>query len=94
MNPPSPPTEKELFARALELPAAERPDFLERTCEGDATRRARIGALLAAHDTAGAFLENAPEFVRPARVVLFSSADERNGIAFRPCSHSDDTLRA
>ncbi len=49
----------EIFAEAIELPAAERAAFLDRACSRDAVLRARVEALLTAHDHAGEFLENA-----------------------------------
>jgi WD40 repeat protein/serine/threonine protein kinase len=42
--------EEALFALALEKPAAKRAAFLDAMCEGDAPLRARLDALLAAHD--------------------------------------------
>lgn len=54
--PPTPSRERELFDRAIALPAAERDAFLERNC-ADADMRARVRVLLAASDRAGdAFL--------------------------------------
>jgi hypothetical protein len=55
----------EIFADALDLPAAERAAFLDQACGGDAALRARIAALLAGHDTAGDFLEDS-RAARPA----------------------------
>ncbi|WP_164976200.1 serine/threonine-protein kinase [Oleiharenicola lentus] len=54
----------DIFAEALELPAAERPAFLDRACAGQPDARARIEALLSAHDEAQRFLER-PLTVRP-----------------------------
>jgi eukaryotic-like serine/threonine-protein kinase len=45
-----------LFQSAIELPAVERGAFLDRLCT-DAAVRAEVESLLAAHDTAGTFLE-------------------------------------
>lgn len=59
----------EIFASALELPAAERAVFLDRACAGDPARRARVAALLAGHDAATHFLEDSP-VVRPDPVPL------------------------
>ena len=42
--------EEVLFALALEKPAEKRAAFLDATCEGDAALRARLEALLAAHE--------------------------------------------
>src|SRR5688572_20343766 len=46
----------ELFAEALELPAAERSLFLARECSGDAARRTRVEALLASNEAAARLL--------------------------------------
>ena len=50
----------EIFAEAIELPAAERAAALDRACGDDPALRARIEALLAGYDSAGDFLENPP----------------------------------
>ena len=50
----------EIFAEAIDLPAAERAAFLDRACAGDAALRARVGALLTGHDAADDFLERSP----------------------------------
>ncbi|HWA87867.1 MAG TPA: serine/threonine-protein kinase, partial [Opitutus sp.] len=50
----------EIFGDAIDLPAAERAAFLDRACAGDAPRRARIDALLAAYDAAENFLQREP----------------------------------
>ena len=47
----------DVFADALELPASERAEFLDRGCAGDAMLRARVEALLALHDEASDFLD-------------------------------------
>jgi hypothetical protein len=54
-QPPLPPpsSEESLFARALELPAAERGAYLDQACAGDAILRARVEELLRAEDSAG-----------------------------------------
>jgi tetratricopeptide (TPR) repeat protein len=49
-----------LFARALELPAAERAAFLEKECAGDAALRTAVEGLLRASEDAGEFLECGP----------------------------------
>ena len=49
----------EIFGEALDLIGAERSTFLDRACAGDAALRARVEALLAGHDAAGAFLGQA-----------------------------------
>src|SRR5689334_24864245 len=47
---------KDLFSRAVELPADQRAALLERETAGDAALRHAVEELLAAHDGAGAFL--------------------------------------
>ena len=54
-----------IFTEALNLPAAERPAYLERACGGDATLRQRIEALLQTHARIGDFLEESPQKVSP-----------------------------
>ncbi|MBI5423176.1 MAG: serine/threonine protein kinase [Opitutae bacterium] len=48
--------ERQIFDEALELPAAERADFLARACGDDLALRARVESLLTAADAAGGFL--------------------------------------
>ena len=43
-------TEETLFELALNTPAADRPALLDRECADDPTLRARVEALLAAHE--------------------------------------------
>jgi serine/threonine protein kinase len=58
--------EHELFAAALEIDApAERSAYLDRACGGEDGLRARVEALLRAHDQAGSFLA-APPVAAPA----------------------------
>ena len=52
--------ELELFVRAVELPEDERVAFLDRECDGDAVLQQRVAKLLAAHGSAGNFLEESP----------------------------------
>ncbi len=55
------PRANDLFLKALELrPAAERREFLEGACAGDAALRAEVEALLEASDRAGSFLDASP----------------------------------
>jgi len=49
-------TEEELFHAALAQPTAERAAFLEQACSGNATLRAAVEALSAAHEAPGSFL--------------------------------------
>lgn len=46
-----------VFVEAIQLPAQERPAYLERACGADKPLRQRIERLLKAHDQAGDFLE-------------------------------------
>lgn len=46
-----------LFAAALELPAEQRPAFLDRACGGNPALRQRVEILLRSHESAGAFME-------------------------------------
>ncbi len=48
---------KDLFNAAADLPAGERSGFLDRECEGDPELRARLGALLEAHEAPISALE-------------------------------------
>jgi serine/threonine protein kinase/WD40 repeat protein len=66
---PETPREKDLFVHALELPAGEREAFLSRQCRDPAAWR-RISALLKAHESAGAFLEEPPENMAVGRGSL------------------------
>jgi hypothetical protein len=51
-------TEREIFVAALNQPGpGERRAFLDQACAGNADVRARVEALLAAHDELGSFLE-------------------------------------
>jgi WD40 repeat protein len=51
---------EDLFARALELPAAQRAALLATECAGDAAMRAAVEGLLRASEDAGEFLECGP----------------------------------
>jgi len=56
----SAPSDKELFADVLALPAAARADYLAEVCMGNDAQRARIEALLQASAEAGSLLEKPP----------------------------------
>src|SRR5918993_3980610 len=47
-----------VFADALELPAHERPTFVEKACGSDADLLREVESLLAAHDGDAGFLES------------------------------------
>src|SRR5438876_8475603 len=58
-------TERDIFLAVLDLPdPAARAAYLDAACGGDADRRARVEALLRAHDAAGSFLA-APAVAAP-----------------------------
>jgi tetratricopeptide (TPR) repeat protein len=66
--------EDEIFADASELAGSDRDGFLARACEGNGVLRARLDALLAAHDQAGGFLP------LPFSTRLSPSPGERPGV--------------
>jgi hypothetical protein len=47
-----------IFTEALRLPPAERADYLARACAGEDDLRAKVEALLKAHNRVGDFLEH------------------------------------
>src|ERR1700744_4700329 len=47
---------KSIFAASLEVPASQRPAFLDAQCEGRPELRAEVESLLAAHEDAAGFL--------------------------------------
>ncbi|MGL4549909.1 MAG: protein kinase domain-containing protein, partial [Gemmataceae bacterium] len=51
-------TERDLFLAALDVPADDRPAFLDRACGADESLGDRVRALLHAHDRAGGFLDD------------------------------------
>ncbi|MBL8867859.1 MAG: protein kinase, partial [Planctomycetia bacterium] len=54
------PDRKSVFGRAIELPAAERPAYLDAACAGHPALRAEVEDLLRAHGGAGSFLNASP----------------------------------
>jgi uncharacterized protein (TIGR03067 family) len=62
-------TERDIFLAVLDLPdPAARAAYLDAACGGDAARRARVDALLQAHESAGSFLaEPAVAAAEPGR---------------------------
>src|SRR4051812_26911608 len=60
-------TERDIFLAVLDLPdPAARAAYLDAACGGDAARRARVDALLRAHESAGSFLAE-PAVAPPGR---------------------------
>jgi len=72
----TPSREEALFALALEKPAEKRPAFLDAVCEGDTALRARLEALLAAHEQPETLLATQAETARPTiKLDLADSQD-------------------
>src|ERR1700733_6005902 len=69
--------EESLFSAVLSLPPDQRAAYLEQACAGDAPLRARVEALLKAHEQAAGFLEEPPPAAggRPAAPVLEKTGD-------------------
>ena len=61
---------KDVFSDALERPAASRAAFVANLCSDDAEVRREVESLLAAHDTAGDFLERPAVSVGSLRECL------------------------
>src|SRR3954454_14202740 len=77
------PRANDLFLNALELrPAAERREFLDRACAGDAALRAEVEALLEASDRAGSFLVSPPG--SPTRSTAPAAPAEGTGTVIGP----------
>src|SRR5262249_11533538 len=51
---------RSLFLAALELPANERPGFLQKSCQDDLSLRREVESLIVAHEGAESFLEVSP----------------------------------
>jgi serine/threonine protein kinase len=77
--PPS--NEEALFALALAKPASERAAWLDRECGDDKALRARLDALLAAHEKPETLLATQAESARPTIKLAFAEepADEAVG---------------
>ncbi len=75
---PSP--EEALFALALTKPAAERATWLDRECGDDKGLRARLEALLAAHERPETLLATKAEDARPTiKLDIADASDEAVG---------------
>ncbi|MDO8539969.1 MAG: protein kinase [Opitutaceae bacterium] len=80
---PTPSRDEKLFADAIARPAHDRAAFLDGACNGDAVIRARILALIAAHEGPESLMA-APALARPAELpdlsaVGLATADEQPG---------------
>jgi len=72
--------EDELFALALEMPAAKRPALLDAMCAGDPALRQRLETLLAAHQMVDeSTLSVAPAIVATIKLDLAEAEDEAVG---------------
>ena len=76
----APAREEALFQAAVPLGGAGRATFLDRECAGDAALRARLEALLAAHEQPDTLLATAAEGARPTiRVELAPVGEDAVG---------------
>jgi|GEM_PF-581246 len=89
--------ERDLFLTALDLSdPAERAEYLNQVCAGDAALRSRLDTLLAAHAGAGEFL-NRPAVERHADMltdlpdVVLSDSSSQGGMIIEPPSDSVST---
>jgi eukaryotic-like serine/threonine-protein kinase len=57
-----------VFEQALELPVAERSQFLQRTCDGDEELRREVQSLLNSHARAGSFIDQRNLFVASGEI--------------------------
>ena len=77
----NPTREELLFQLALTKPADERVEFLDRECRGDAALRARLEALLAAHEQPDTLLatQASPAVKATIKLDLADAPDEAVG---------------
>jgi len=68
-----------IFGEALNQPESERGEYLDSACRDNASLRARVEALLAAHEDPDSLLDNPGSEI--AETVLYASVSERPGIA-------------
>jgi len=68
-------TEEELFHAALARSPAERAGFLDQACSGNATLRAAVEALVAAHEAPGSILNLNPSGANPSEGELAATLD-------------------
>jgi len=72
--------EAALFAAALERPPAERAAFLDGACHGDPALRARLEALLAAHEHPAALLDAPGDAPRPEPGLRFTDEPAEDAV--------------
>lgn len=73
-------TESSLFAAAIELQPEEQAAFLNRECAGNTALRARLDALLIAHNRRGHLLDRPPLAADLEATVVHYSSQERPGV--------------
>src|SRR5258705_13603707 len=73
-----------IFHGALQLPEAQRADYVIQACGGDAQLRQQDEALLKAHATAGRFPEEPPPPSPNKNIALNLPAPEKPGDRNRP----------
>ena len=56
-----------VFQDALDLPEAQRAEYLARACAGRPDVHTEVASLLAAHERAGSFIEPVPDRLEPGR---------------------------
>jgi serine/threonine protein kinase len=72
-----------VFQQALDRPPLERASFLDQACAGDEELKYEAHSLIAAHDEAGAFIEQ-PAMAQDAHVLLGGDADGNFGREIGP----------
>src|SRR4051812_3630269 len=72
-----------VFQEALDRPPLERASFLDQACAGDEELKHETNSLIAAHDEAGAFIEE-PAMAQDARVLLGGDVDGNFGRQIGP----------
>jgi serine/threonine protein kinase/WD40 repeat protein len=81
-------TEEELFHAALAKPKENRKAFLDQACSGNDSLRASVEALLAAHESAGSFLNTAALDANPNQADLAATVDSHIGADANPSGNA------
>ena len=76
----SPSHEEALFALALAKGPAQRAEFLDRECGEDAALRARLDALLAAHEQTEGVLAESPQAAKATMKIEFTDEPEDEAV--------------
>ncbi len=69
---------KQIFHAALDKPAAERPAFVARACDGDDELRGEVESLLASSEKDGSFIDS-PAYAAVATLITRQSAELQKG---------------